>query len=103
VIRNLLDVARRGRSRNLLDCSSVRADEWESGSWAWKNTARFEPAKQLPLPVDQRDKIVAEIGPGPRDIVHKQPFCRSNLAHYLVQLEADSLILAGTRVARCDN
>ena len=46
----------------------VRPDNWDAGSWAWKNTRTAESA---PRPTNNFDanEIVAEIAPQAQDIV----------------------------------
>ena len=81
-----------------------RADGWDVGSWAWKNTRTDE---SLPRPTQNLDanEIVAEIAPQPQDIVvYKQKpsgFFGSNLAAYLTLLGADSVIVTGTTTSGC--
>lgn len=81
-----------------------RADGWDVGSWAWKNTRTDE---SLPRPAQNLDanQIVAEIAPQPQDIVvYKQKpsgFFGSNLAAYLTLLGADSVIVTGTTTSGC--
>ena len=80
-----------------------RADDWDSGSWAWKNNRSGERPK-TPANIDG-NKIVAEIEPAPQDIViYKQKpsgFFGTPLLSYLVLLGVDSLIVTGTTTSGC--
>jgi nicotinamidase-related amidase len=82
-----------------------RKDNWDSGSWSWKNIRANEaPSVQATSNVDGYD-IVAAIAPGPQDIVvYKQKpsgFFGTNLVSYLTLLGCDSLIVAGTTTSGC--
>jgi maleamate amidohydrolase len=91
-----------------------RDDNWDGGSWLWKNTRGREAAGGLrPSAPDMRlrssnldgNEIVTPIAPGPRDIVvYKQKpsgFFGSNLASYLTLLGCDSVIVTGTTTSGC--
>ena len=86
-----------------------RDDNWDGGSWLWKNNRGAERPKTAVTNIDGNE-IMAEIAPGPQDIViHKQKpsgFFGTNLASYLQLLGADSVIVTGPRrpaasVPRC--
>src|SRR5262249_61885787 len=76
-----------------------RADNWDSGSWAWKNSRTGE--RPL-LARTERDgnEIVDEIAPEPQDIVvlKQKPsgFFGTNLLSYLVLLGCDTVIVPAT-------
>jgi nicotinamidase-related amidase len=80
-----------------------RDDNWDAGSWSWKNNR----SKEDTLPASNLDgnEIVADIAPGPRDIVvYKQKpsgFFGTNLASYLTLLGCDSVIMTGTTTSGC--
>ena len=81
-----------------------RADNWDNGSWSWKNSRNAErPA--VPVTNIDGNQIVDEIAPAPQDIViHKQKpsgFFGTNLASYLTLLGADSVIVTGTTTSGC--
>jgi maleamate amidohydrolase len=80
-----------------------RADNWDSGSWNWKNDRTFEDTK--PQTNLDGNEIVAVIAPGPHDIVvYKQKpsgFFGTNLASYLTLLGCDSVIVTGTTTSGC--
>jgi nicotinamidase-related amidase len=93
-----------------------RDDNWDGGSWLWKNTRGREASGRLrPSSRAMRwrsrsrnldgDEIVTPIAPGPRDIVvYKQKpsgFFGSNLASYLTLLACDSVIVTGTTTSGC--
>jgi maleamate amidohydrolase len=81
-----------------------RADGWDVGSWAWKNSRTGES-----LPVQTQDldanEIVSDIAPMPQDIViYKQKpsgFFGTNMASYLTLLGCDSVIVTGTTTSGC--
>src|SRR5690606_6114326 len=81
-----------------------RADNWDAGSFSWKNTRTKERPSTAGSTID-RNTIVAEIAPLPGDIVvrkHKpSAFFGTPTLSYLVQLGADSLIVAGTTTSGC--
>jgi nicotinamidase-related amidase len=81
-----------------------REDNWDSGSWSWKNKRGGERPK---VPVSNRDgnQIVDEIAPAPQDIViYKQKpsgFFGTNMASYLTLLGCDSVVVTGTTTSGC--
>ena len=83
-----------------------RDDHWDSGSWAWKNNRSAEDVgtKTVVSNIDGNE-IVAEIAPGPQDIViYKQKpsgFFGTNMASYLTLLGCDSVIVTGTTTSGC--
>nr|MDX3809817.1 isochorismatase family protein [Bosea sp. (in: a-proteobacteria)] len=72
-------------------------------SWSWKNNR----SKEDTLPASNLDgnEIVADIAPGPHDLmVYKQKpsgFFGTNLASYLTLLGCDSVIMTGTTTSGC--
>lgn len=86
-----------------------RPDKWDAGSWAWKSSRRKDEAlSSTPLLTSDGldgNEIVAEIAPGPRDIViHKQKpsgFAGTPLVSYLQLLGCDSVIVTGTTTSGC--
>ena len=82
-----------------------RADNWDAGSWAWKSSRNREDVDPARATGVDGTAIVAEIAPGPRDIlIFKQKasaFFGTDLASYLVLLGCDSLIVAGTTTSGC--
>ena len=81
-----------------------RDDNWDSGSWAWKNSRGNEDGKPVVTNLDGNE-IVAEIAPAPQDIVvYKQKpsgFFGTNMASYLTLLGCDSVIVTGTTTSGC--
>ncbi|MCR0981900.1 isochorismatase family protein [Roseomonas populi] len=81
-----------------------RADGWDLGSWAWKNTRTGDT---LPAWRPERDpnEIVAPIAPQPQDIVIRKQkpsaFFGTNLPAYLTLLGADSIVMVGTTTSGC--
>ncbi len=81
-----------------------RDDNWDSGSWSWKNSRGGEAPKVAVTNVDG-NRIVDDIAPGPKDIViYKQKpsgFFGTNMSSYLQLLGADSVIVTGTTTSGC--
>jgi len=83
-----------------------RADKWDAGSWSWKSARRAAEAAEITTSkrVDG-NQIVAEIEPGPRDIViYKQKpsgFAGTPMTSYLQLLGCDSVIVTGTTTSGC--
>ena len=82
-----------------------RADNWDSGSWSWKNGRSGEDETVRPRTYVDGNDIVAAIAPGPRDIVvfKQKPsgFFGTNMASYLTLLGCDSVIVTGTTTSGC--
>jgi len=81
-----------------------REDNWDSGSWAWKNARNDEDRQAIVTNLDGNE-IVTPIAPGPRDIVvlKQKPsgFFGTNMASYLTLLGCDSLVVTGTTTSGC--
>ena len=81
-----------------------RPDNWDSGSWSWKNS-RGNERPTVPVSNIDGNQIVEEIAPAPQDIViYKQKpsgFFGTNLASYLTLLGCDSVIVTGTTTSGC--
>ena len=81
-----------------------RADGWDGGSWLWKSTRGGEQP-EVPVTNVDGNEIMAEIAPGPQDIVvlKQKPsgFFGTNLASYLQLLGADSVVVTGTTTSGC--
>jgi len=103
-IKRLLAAARAKELPVIYTTSGRRADNWDQGSWAWKNsrTAERVIARDTKLP---GNTIVPDIAPLPQDIVlYKQKpsaFYATPLLSYLVLLNADSVILTGVSTSGC--
>jgi len=82
-----------------------REDNWDSGSWTWKNGRSDEDMTSKPATNVDGNDIVAEIAPGPQDIVvlKQKPsgFFGTNMASYLTLLGCDSVIVTGTTTSGC--
>ncbi len=113
-IRSLIDKCRQQGVPVIYTTGARRQDDWDGGSWLWKN-ARGREASGRSRPSSRAtgsrssnldgNEIVTPIAPGPRDIVvYKQKpsgFFGSNLASYLTLLGCDSVIVAGTTTSGC--
>ena len=82
-----------------------REDNWDSGSWGWKNSRNVEDRGIVARNDLDGNQIVSEIAPGPQDIVvYKQKpsgFFGTNLAAYLTLLGCDSIVVVGTTTSGC--
>ena len=81
-----------------------RADNWDNGSWSWKNARNSEAPKVMHTNQDGNE-IMPQIAPGPRDIVvpKQKPsgFYGTNMLSYLTLLGCDSVIVCGTTTSGC--
>ena len=106
-IKQLIEAARGKGLPVIYTTGERRADNWDSGSWAWKSSRNGEMAGAVRRGGNELDgnEIVAPIAPGPRDIVIKKQkpsgFFGSNLASYLTLLGADSVVVVGTTTSGC--
>jgi nicotinamidase-related amidase len=100
-----LIVTARAREIPVIYTTSVRrSDNWDSGSWRWKNSRNGEkPA--LRASNHDGNQIMPQIEPGPRDIVvlKQKPsgFFGTNMLSYLMLLGCDSVIVTGTTTSGC--
>ena len=82
-----------------------RADNWDNGSWSWKNGRSEEDKLHKPATNVDGNEIVAEIAPAPQDIVvlKQKPsgFFGTNMTSYLTLLGCDSVIVTGTTTSGC--
>ena len=108
-IRSLVDKCRAKGVPVIATTTGVRRDDnWDAGSWAWKNGRSDEDrGTKTALANFDGNEIVAPIAPGPQDIViYKQEAVgllryKGNLASYLTLLGCDSLIVTGTTTSGC--
>ena len=105
VIKRLIQAAR-GKGLPVIYTTAIRrADNWDSGSWSWKNNRSREDVQAVRATNLDGNDIVAEIAPGPHDIVVRKQkpsgFYGTNLLSYLVLLGADSLVITGTTTSGC--
>ena len=105
VIRSLIDVARPKGIPVIYSTSIRRADNWDGGSWTWKNSRNGEEIKIKQETNFDGSTIVADIAPGPKDLVIKKRkpsvFSGTSLLSYLVLLGCDSVIITGTTTSGC--
>ena len=83
---------------------SFRHDQWDMGSWSWKNSRSNEWSARTVSNLDG-DTIVPDIAPGPHDIVvlKQKPsgFAGTPLLSYLTLLGCDSVLVTGTTTSGC--
>ncbi len=106
VIAKLVEKARAKGIPVIYTTGRRRPDNWDSGSWSWKNSRNAEDVTSTPVrPNIDGNEIVREIAPGPRDIVVRKQkpsaFHGTEIVDYLVMLKADSLIVTGTTTSGC--
>src|SRR5881409_3161675 len=103
-IRELIDVAHAQGVPVIYTTGVRRADNWDSGSWSWKNS-RTDERPVVTRTERDGDDIVDEIAPEPHDIVvlKQKPsgFYGTNLLSYLVLLGCDSVLVTGTTTSGC--
>jgi len=103
-IRTLIDSGRAKGLPILYSTGVRREDDWDAGSWAWKNSRSAERVHPTGVQADG-NTIVPDIAPGPDDLViYKQKpsaFYGTNLLSWLMLLGADSLIVTGTTTSGC--
>jgi nicotinamidase-related amidase len=103
-IKAMIDVAHERGLPVIYTTGVRRPDNWDSGSWSWKNSRSGE---DKPLAPTERDgnEIVSAIAPAPQDIVvYKQKpsgFYGTNMVSYLTLLGCDSVIVTGTTTSGC--
>jgi len=103
-IRSLIDKAHDKGLPVIYTTGIRRDDNWDSGSWSWKNSRSTEKVNVPQTNIDG-NQIVDEIAPAPQDIViYKQKpsgFFGTNLTSYLTLLGCDSIIVTGTTTSGC--
>jgi maleamate amidohydrolase len=104
VIRSLIDKAHEKGVPVIYTTGVRREDNWDSGSWRWKNNRNSEKPT-VPTSNLDGNQIVDELAPGPRDLVvlKQKPsgFFGTNMASYLTLLGCDSVIVTGTTTSGC--
>ncbi|HEY7244455.1 MAG TPA: isochorismatase family cysteine hydrolase, partial [Xanthobacteraceae bacterium] len=103
-IRKLIDVARAKGVPVIYTTGSFRHDQWDMGSWSWKNSRSDEWSGRTVSNLDG-DTIVPDIAPEPQDIVvlKQKPsgFAGTPLLSYLTLLGCDSVLVTGTTTSGC--
>ena len=103
-IKRLLAAARARGLPVIYSTGTRRDDDWDRGSWDWKNSRAAERPRTQASGQDG-NTIVPDIAPQPQDIVIEKlkpsVFFGTPLLSYLVLLGADSLIVAGTTTSGC--
>src|SRR5713101_2569338 len=104
-LKALIDKARAKGIPVIYTTGVRREDNWDSGSWTWKNGRSDEDMTSKPSTNVDGNDIVAEIAPAPQDIVvlKQKPsgFFGTNMASYLTLLGCDSVIVTGTTTSGC--
>ena len=103
-IKRLLAAARAKGLPVIYSTGVRRDDDWDRGSWNWKNSRAAERPRTQASGQDG-NTIVPDIAPQPQDIVIEKlkpsVFFSTPLLSFLVLLGADSLIVAGTTTSGC--
>jgi nicotinamidase-related amidase len=103
-IKRLLAAARARGLPVIYSTGTGRDDDWDRGSWNWKNSRASERPRTQASGQDG-NTIVPDIAPQLQDIVIEKlkpsAFFGSPLLSFLVLLGADSLIVAGTTTSGC--
>jgi nicotinamidase-related amidase len=104
-IKRLADAAREKGIPVIYSTGTSSADQWNRGSWAWKNSRINEDVQANTAASRDGSAIIPEIAPGPHDLViaKEKPsaFFGTPLSSYLVLLGCDSLIVTGTTTSGC--
>jgi nicotinamidase-related amidase len=105
VLQNLIEICRGKGVPVIYTTGQMRADKWDSGSWSWKSEGRKQSGETVDTGGIDGNDIVAEIAPGPRDIVIRKQkpsgFAGTPLTSYLQLLGCDSVIVTGTTTSGC--
>ena len=100
----VIEAARAAGAPVIYTTGSYRDDGWDYGSWRWKVGRLAEQPPARPPNIDG-DTIMAEIAPGPRDIIvaklKPSAFHGTPLSGHLTLLGADSLIVCGATTSGC--
>ncbi|UFN46934.1 isochorismatase family protein [Roseomonas sp. OT10] len=103
-IAKLVEACRAKGLPILYTTGTRRADNWDAGSWSWKNRRNGEAPRTIATNRDGND-IVDEIAPGPQDIVIEKlkpsGFEGTPMASFLTLLGADSVLVTGTTTSGC--
>jgi len=103
VLAKLIETARDREVPVIYTTGVRRADNWDNGSWSWKNSRSAE--NMVRVTNHDPNEIMPQIAPGPRDIViYKQKpsaFFSTPLLSYLMLLQCDSLLVTGTTTSGC--
>jgi maleamate amidohydrolase len=104
VLAKLIETARARELPVIYTTGIRREDNWDSGSWRWKNSRNGEKPV-LRTSNHDGNEIMPQIEPGPRDIVVRKQkpsgFFGTNLLSYLMLLGCDSVIVTGTTTSGC--
>ncbi len=109
VLQKLIDVCRGKGIPVIYTTGTRRPDGWNGGSWLWKSRRGGEAPKVTAANPQvsglDGNTIVAEIAPGPRDLVVRKEkpsgFFGTPLSSYLQLLGCDSVIVTGTTTSGC--
>src|ERR671929_1693494 len=103
-IKRLLAAARARGLPVIYSTGTRRDDDWDRGSWDWKNSRAAERPRTQASGQDG-NTIVPDIAPQPQDVVIEKlkpsAFFSTPLLSHLVLLGADSVIVAGTTTSGC--
>ncbi len=104
-IKSLIDKSHDKGVPVIYTTGTRRGDSWDSGSWNWKDSRWSEDTALKPVSNRDGNEIVADIAPGPKDIVvlKRKPsgFFGTDLGSYLTLLQCDSVIVTGTTTSGC--
>jgi nicotinamidase-related amidase len=105
IIKRLLLAARAKGLPEIYTTGVRRDDNWDQGAWAFKNSRVNTDYMGLSPSALKSNVVVADIAPGPKDIVigKQKPsaFFGTPLAGYLVHLQCDSVLVTGTTTSGC--
>jgi maleamate amidohydrolase len=103
-VAKVIETAREREIPVIYTTGRRRSDNWDSGSWAWKNRRN----KEAPIVLhtnQEGNEIMPQIAPGAKDIVvlKQKPsgFHGTDMLSYLTLLGCDSVIVMGTTTSGC--
>jgi maleamate amidohydrolase len=103
-LKRLIDAAHEQGLPVIYTTGIRREDNWDNGSWSWKNN-RNDEALRVRHTNQDGNEIMAQIAPEPQDIVvpKQKPsgFHGTNMQSYLTLLGCDSVIVCGTTTSGC--
>lgn len=105
VLQRLVEASRAKGVPVIYTTGTSRPDQWNRGSWAWKNNRTREDGASKQAQGIDGQTIMPQIAPGPKDLViHKEKpsaFFGTPLLSWLVLLGCDSLLVTGTTTSGC--
>ena len=104
VLQNIIDAAHERGVPVIYTIGISRSDNWDRGSWAWKNSRNLEAPRTVETN-QAGTEIMSQIAPIAQDIVINKSkpsaFHGTDIIDYLTLLRCDSVIICGTTTSGC--